>query len=150
MSDFNLHSPGRIGQANTANRIIMAPMTRARTTQPGDIPNLLMAEYYAQRASAGLIISEATQISPQGKGYSFTPGMYSEAQIKGWQQVTGAVHEAGGKMFAQLWHVGRMSHGTFHNGGQPVAPSAIAPNAQVWVEGEMLDCPVPGRSACRK
>ncbi len=143
MSDLNLHSQGRIGPAQTANRIVMAPMTRARTTQPGDIPNALMAEYYAQRASAGLIISEATQISPQGKGYSFTPGIYSEAHIKGWQQITRAVHQAGGKIFAQLWHVGRMSHPSFHNGELPVAPSAIAPDAQVWIDGQMLDCPTP-------
>lgn len=130
------------------NRIVMAPMTRSRTTQPGDIPNAMMATYYAQRASAGLIISEASQISRQGQGYSFTPGIYSEAQITGWLQVTDAVHAAGGKMFIQLWHVGRMSHSIFHGGELPVAPSALNPEAQVWIVNEqgvgaMVDCPTP-------
>ncbi|WP_261841181.1 alkene reductase [Aliamphritea ceti] len=148
MSDLNLQSQGRIGQTSTANRIVMAPMTRARTTQPGDIPNALMAEYYAQRASAGLIISEATQISPQGQGYSYTPGIFSEAHLQGWKLVTEAVHQAEGKIFSQLWHVGRMSHESFHTDGKPVAPSAIEPMAQVWIvdengEGQMLDCPTP-------
>lgn len=130
------------------SRIVMAPMTRCRTTQPGDIPNALMAAYYAQRASAGLIISEATQISRQGQGYSFTPGIYSPAQIAGWRRVTDAVHQAGGRIFLQLWHVGRISHPVFHDGQPPVAPTALAPNAQVWIVGEdgvgrMVDCPVP-------
>ncbi|MDA4570611.1 alkene reductase, partial [Escherichia coli] len=99
-----------------------APMTRSRTSQPGDVPNALMATYYAQRASAGLIVSEATQISRQGQGYSFTPGIYSEAQVDGWRRVTDAVHAAGGRMVLQLWHVGRMSHASFHADGLPVAP----------------------------
>jgi N-ethylmaleimide reductase len=107
-----------------------------------------MAKYYAQRASAGLIITEATQISEQGKGYSFTPGMYSDEQVKGWKKVTQKVHEAGGHIFAQLWHVGRMSHPSFHEDSLTVAPSPLAPDAQVWVVGydgigRMLDCPVP-------
>lgn len=144
-----LFQPYRLGQLDLANRIVMAPMTRCRTTQPGDIPNELMAQYYAQRASAGLIISEATQISPQGKGYSFTPGIHAAAQIDGWRKVTDAVHNAGGRMFLQLWHVGRMSHPSFHTDGQPVAPSAIAPDASVWIadpdtgEGGMVECPTP-------
>lgn len=130
------------------NRIVMAPMTRSRTTQPGDIPNYLMAEYYSQRASAGLIITEATQISKQGQGYSYTPGIYSKEQIDGWKLVTDRVHENFGKIFLQLWHVGRMSHESFHEDGMTVAPSAIAPNASVWVadkdgKGEMLTCPIP-------
>ncbi|MCZ4303965.1 alkene reductase [Zoogloeaceae bacterium G21618-S1] len=130
------------------NRIVMAPMTRSRAAQPGNIPTALMAEYYAQRASAGLIISEATQISPQGQGYSHTPGIHSAAQIDGWRRVTEAVHAAGGRMVLQLWHVGRMSHPVFHDGGLPVAPSALNPDAQVWVMGadgvgRMLDCPTP-------
>jgi N-ethylmaleimide reductase len=130
------------------NRIVMAPMTRARSTQPGDIPNAMMAQYYAQRASAGLIISEASQISPQGKGYSFTPGIYSQEQIEGWRLVNDAVHQAGGKMFLQLWHVGRMSHQSLHPDGRPVAPSALLPEAKVWIanaqgQGEMLECPLP-------
>ncbi len=126
----------------------MAPMTRSRTTQPGDIANTLMAEYYAQRASAGLMITEATQISPQGQGYSFTPGIYSPEQIAGWRLVTEAVHNAGGRIFLQLWHVGRMSHESFHTDGKPVAPSALSPDAQVWIvdprtgQGGMVDCPI--------
>lgn len=143
---FSSHSVGAI---SAQNRIVMAPMTRARSSQPGDIPNAMMAEYYAQRASAGMIVTEATQISRQGQGYSFTPGIYSEEQIEGWRKVTEAVHAKGGKIVLQIWHVGRMSHESFHDDGKPVAPSALAPNAQVWVvnpqtgEGEMLDCPVP-------
>lgn len=131
------------------NRIVMAPMTRARTDQPGNVPNVMMAEYYAQRASAGLIISEATQISQQGQGYSFTPGIHSPEQIRGWKGVTDAVHAAGGRMFLQLWHVGRMSHASFQADGLPVAPSALAPDASVWIvdpatgEGGMVPCPVP-------
>ncbi|WP_412103505.1 alkene reductase [Stappia stellulata] len=131
------------------NRIVMAPMTRARTDQPGNVPNAMMADYYAQRASAGLIVSEATQISPQGQGYSFTPGIHSRAQIAGWRGVTDAVHAAGGRMFLQLWHVGRMSHESFHPDGRPVAPSALSPDASVWVAdpetgaGRMVPSPLP-------
>ncbi|AXE33062.1 alkene reductase [Chromobacterium phragmitis] len=144
----NLFSPLQTGALRLPSRIAMAPMTRCRTDQPGDIPNAMMARYYAQRASAGLIISEATQISRQGQGYSFTPGIYSPAQIDGWRQVTNAVRQAGGRMVLQLWHVGRMSHPVFHDGAAPVAPSAIAPDAQVWVAdekgaGRMADCPTP-------
>jgi N-ethylmaleimide reductase len=148
MKNSTLLSPLDLGPSTLPNRIVMAPMTRARASQPGDVPNPLMAQYYAQRASAGLIISEATQISPQGKGYSFTPGIYSAAQIDGWRLVTDAVHAAGGRIYLQLWHVGRMSHGSLHVDGLPVAPSALAPDAQVWIVGDdgigrMLDCPTP-------
>ena len=138
-----------MGPINLPNRIAVAPMTRARTTQPGDIPTAMMAESYAQRASAGLIITEATQISNQGKGYSFTPGIFTPDQIEGWKLVTDAVHKAGGHIFLQLWHVGRMSHESFHTDGTPVAPSALSPDAQVWIvdpetgEGGMVDCPTP-------
>lgn len=132
------------------NRIVMAPMTRARTMQPGNIPNDLMAQYYAQRASAGLIITEATQISDDSQGYSFTPGVYTAEQIEGWKKVTAAVHEAGGKIFNQIWHVGRVSHPIFQQGNAPIAPSAIAPvGTKVWIvdeahpEGQMVDCPEP-------
>lgn len=130
------------------NRIVMAPMTRCRTTQPGDIPNSLMAEYYAQRSSAGLIITEATQISKQGQGYSYTPGIYTDEQIKGWKNITDTIHNKGEKIFLQIWHVGRMSHPSFHEDKQTVAPSALSPNSTVWVAdehkaGEMLPCPVP-------
>ena len=143
-----IFQPFTSGKFDLPNRIVMAPMTRCRTTQPGDVPNTLMAEYYAQRAGAGLIISEATQISRQGQGYSFTPGIYSREQIAGWRLVTDAVHAAGGRIVLQLWHVGRMSHPVFHEGALPVAPSALAPDAQVWIVGEngvggMVDCPVP-------
>lgn len=137
------------GAIDLPNRVVMAPMTRSRSTQPGDVPNAMMAHYYAQRASAGMIITEATQISPQGKGYSFTPGIHSSEQIAGWRQVTDAVHAKGGRIVLQLWHVGRMSHAMFHEDGKPVAPSAIAPDASVWVvdpksgEGGMVECPVP-------
>jgi N-ethylmaleimide reductase len=116
----------KIGDLTLSNRVIMAPLTRMRSTQPGNIPNALNAEYYAQRASAGLIISEATQISQQGQGYPATPGIYSAEQVEGWKLVTNAVHKAGGKIFLQLWHVGRISHPSLQpNGGQPVAPSAL-------------------------
>jgi N-ethylmaleimide reductase len=91
-----------LGPITLPNRIVMAPMTRSRSTQPGDVPNALMAGYYAQRATAGLIVSEATQISPQGKGYSFTPGIHTDAQVAGWRRVTDAVHAAGGRIFLQL------------------------------------------------
>lgn len=143
-----LFQPVNLGALDLPNRLVMAPMTRARSSQPGNLPNAMMAAYYAQRASAGLIVSEATQVSPQGQGYSFTPGIHSEAQVAGWQGVTRAVHAAGGRMVLQLWHVGRMSHGSFHADGQTVAPSALPPDAQVWVAGEdgtgrMVDAPVP-------
>ncbi|QLG89490.1 alkene reductase [Chitinibacter bivalviorum] len=143
-----LFNPLNMRHLRLPNRVVMAPMTRSRTTQPGDIPNAMMATYYAQRATAGLIITEATQISRQGQGYSFTPGIYSNAQIAGWRKVTDAVHAAGGRIFLQLWHVGRMSHPVFHDGELPVAPSAIDPQAQVWVVnddgvGGMVDCPTP-------
>jgi len=143
-----LLTPLALGPLTLPNRMVMAPMTRARSTQPGDVPNAMMAAYYAQRASAGLIVSEATQISRQGQGYSFTPGIYTEAQVQGWRRVTDAVHAAGGRMVLQLWHVGRMSHPSFHADGLPVAPSALSPEAKVWVAGDdgvgrMVDCPVP-------
>ena len=115
------------------NRFLMAPMTRSRSTQPGDIPNALMAEYYGQRSSAGLIISEATQVSLQGKGYANTPGIYTKEQIEGWRLVTEEVHSKGSKIFLQLWHVGRISSSQV-NGLQPIAPSAeIAKETTVYV-----------------
>lgn len=143
-----LFSSLQLGPLNLPNRMVMAPMTRSRSSQPGDVPNALMAHYYAQRASAGLIVTEATQISRQGQGYSFTPGIYSDAQVAGWRLVTDAVHAAGGRIVLQLWHVGRMSHASFQTDGVPVAPSALSPDAQVWVVGDdgvgrMMDCPMP-------
>lgn len=106
------------------NRFLMAPMTRSRATQPNDIPNVLMAEYYGQRASAGIIITEATQISLQGKGYAKTPGIYTQEQIEGWKLVTDEVHKKGSRIFLQLWHVGRVSSSQV-NGLRPIAPSSI-------------------------
>lgn len=148
MTSQALFRPLQLGPLHLPNRMVMAPMTRARSSQPGNVPNALMAAYYAQRASAGLIVSEATQISPQGQGYSFTPGIHTEAQVQGWRQVTDAVHAAGGRMVLQLWHVGRMSHASFQADGVPVAPSALSPDAQVWVVGDdgvgrMVDSPLP-------
>ena len=105
--------------------MVLSPMTRSRAID-GNVPNPLAATYYAQRASAGLLITEASQVSPQGVGYIRTPGMHSPAQVAGWKKVTDAVHQAGGTIFAQLWHVGRVSHPDFHNGALPVAPSALA------------------------
>jgi len=144
-----LFAPNTLGPLTMPNRMAMSPMTRSRTTQPGNVPNAMMAQYYAQRASAGLIITEATQISQQGQGYSFTPGIYTKEHIAGWKLVTNAVHKADGRIFLQLWHVGRMSHESFHEDGKPVAPSALSPDAQVWVvdpttgQGAMVNCPVP-------
>ncbi len=131
------------------NRIVMAPMTRARTTQPNNIPNKMMGTYYKQRATAGLIISEATQISDDSQGYSFTPGVYLDEQVKGWQPITKTVHDEGAAMFCQLWHVGRVSHPVFQKGEAPIAPSALAPvETQVWIadengQGSMVDCIEP-------
>lgn len=126
MSQSQLFTPLSVGATELPNRIVMAPLTRSRASQPGDVPSAMNAHYYAQRASAGLIISEATQISRQGQGYALTPGMYTDAQEQGWRTVTDAVHGAGGRMAIQLWHVGRISHRLLQDGGQaPVAPSAI-------------------------
>jgi N-ethylmaleimide reductase len=117
------------GELTLPNRVVMAPLTRMRSKQPGNIPVELNAEYYAQRASAGLIISEATQICQQGQGYPATPGIHSPEQVEGWKLVTETVHEAGGRIFLQLWHVGRISHPSHQPGGAlPVAPSAIKPS----------------------
>jgi N-ethylmaleimide reductase len=121
----SLHTPIKIGPYHLPNRIVMAPLTRMRA--PDNSPTDLMATYYAQRASAGLIISEATPISPQGVGYPATPGIYNELQVAGWKKITEAVHAKNGHIFLQLWHVGRISHPDFHGGQLPVAPSAIRP-----------------------
>lgn len=120
-----LFQPYTLCSLELPNRIVMPPMTRSRASQPGDMPNALMAEYYAQRASAGLIISEGTWISPLGKGYAWTPGIYTPAQVAGWRKVTQAVHDAGGRIFAQLWHVGRLSHTSLLDGHAPVSSSAM-------------------------
>lgn len=123
----------KLGDLTLQNRIIMAPLTRMRSKQPGNIPYELNAQYYQQRATAGLIISEATQISQQGQGYPATPGIHSPQQVEGWKLVTDSVHEKGGKMFLQLWHVGRISHSSHQPGSTlPVAPSAIQPSGKTF------------------
>ncbi|MBL7684703.1 MAG: alkene reductase [Deltaproteobacteria bacterium] len=128
----HLLTPVTIGDLKLKNRIWMAPLTRCRATgTEGRVPNALMTEYYQQRASAGLILTEATIVSPMGAGYANTPGIYSEEQMEAWKQVTHAVHQAGGHIFLQLWHVGRVSDPIFLNGELPVAPSAIAPAGHV-------------------
>jgi len=129
MSSFSLFTPLRLGAVESPNRIVMAPLTRMRAGQ-FRIPTALMVEYYSQRASAGLIVTEATAVSQQGTGRPNTPGIYTSQQVAGWQRVTEAVHHAGGRIFLQLWHMGRVSHPSFQpNGGLPVAPSAIAPKS---------------------
>ncbi|MEM9064449.1 MAG: alkene reductase [Planctomycetota bacterium] len=142
MADI-LFEPIELGEITAPNRVFMAPLTRSRSRQPGDVPWELNAEYYRQRAGAGLIISEATQVSPTAKGYAFTPGMYSAEQIKGWKLVTDAVHGAGGRIFAQLWHVGRVSHVDLQPSGQaPVAPSAIRGQNQTYIGANSGRVPV--------
>lgn len=126
----SLFQPLKLGDLKLPNRILMAPLTRSRAGV-SRIPNALMAEYYSQRASAGLIVSEATVVTPMGIGYADTPGIWSAEQVAGWKRVTQAVHAAGGRMFLQLWHVGRISHPVFLDGKLPVAPSAVAPNGNV-------------------
>ncbi|TQQ06550.1 alkene reductase [Vibrio cholerae] len=144
-----LFEPTDVKQLTLQNRVVMAPMTRARSSQPGNIPNPMMATYYQQRASAGLIISEATQISDDAQGYSFTPGVYTDEQVSGWKSVTQAVKQQGAAMFCQLWHVGRVSHPVFQKGQLPIAPSALKPvETQVWIadeqgNGHMVDCVEP-------
>ncbi len=127
---LKLLEPLSIGDLHLANRILMSPLTRCRASA-GRVPNALMRDYYVQRASAGLIISEATSVSPMGVGYPNTPGIWSPEQTAGWQQITEAVHAAGGRMFLQLWHVGRVSDPSYLDGELPVAPSAIAPKGHV-------------------
>lgn len=123
----NLFTPLKIGAITVPNRVLMAPLTRLRSIEPGDIPTPLMGEYYRQRASAGLIISEATQISAQAKGYAGAPGLHSPEQIAAWKKITDGVHAENGHMAVQLWHTGRISHNSLQPGGQaPVAPSAIS------------------------
>jgi len=144
MNFDTLFSQYTLGNLTLPHRIVMAPLTRCRSSQPGDIPNDLNAKYYQQRSSAALIIAEATYISPQGKGYAFTPGIYSAAQIQGWQKVTESVHDQNSTIFLQLWHVGRVSHSALQIDNQlPVAPSAIAVEGQAFTEQGMLDFEVP-------
>lgn len=137
-----LFSSYELGPLQLKNRFVMSPMTRSRAVE-GRVPNPLAAEYYAQRAGAGLIITEATQVSPQGIGYVRTPGIHSKEQVEGWKKITDAVHKAGGKIFLQLWHVGRISHSDFHDGQPPVAPSAIAAEGKTWTQEGQKDYSKP-------
>ncbi|MCC5787400.1 MAG: alkene reductase [Phycisphaerales bacterium] len=138
-----LVSPLQLGPLTLPNRVLMAPLTRSRSKQPGDIPWELNARYYAQRASSGLIIAEASQISPQGKGYAFTPGIHTDDQAEGWRLVTDAVHAAGGRIFLQLWHVGRISHSDLQPNKQPpVAPSAIRAESMTYTSKDSGRVPV--------
>ena len=145
MSQDPLFAPLRIGAVEAPNRILMAPLTRSRAGQPGDVPTALNAEYYAQRATAGLIVTEATHVDPRGKGYAWTPGIYSDAQEAGWRSVVDGVHHAGGRIALQLWHVGRISHRWLQpNGEAPLAPSAVRADAQCFVvspEGQPMNAP---------
>ncbi|MGD9958218.1 N-ethylmaleimide reductase [Nocardioides sp.] len=144
----SLFEPLTLGAVSVPHRIFMAPLTRMRSTQPGDVPNDLMLDYYVQRASAGLIISEGAQISPEGKGYMDTPGIHSAEQVAGWRRITDAVHAAGGRIACQLWHVGRVSHESFHQGELPVSASALPYRNRTSVRGEdglptRVNCPTP-------
>jgi N-ethylmaleimide reductase len=128
----DLFSPVQLGPYELGNRLVMAPMTRQRAGR-GNVPQALNALYYAQRASAGLIITEATQVSPQGVGYPNTPGIHTADQVRGWRRVTEAVHRRDGRIFLQLWHVGRISHPSLQpDGALPVAPSAIRPEGEAY------------------
>jgi N-ethylmaleimide reductase len=145
MSDANgrLLEPYEFGNITLRNRVVMAPLTRNRAAE-GNVPSPLAVEYYAQRASSGLIITEATQVSPQGQGYQATPGIHSEAQVAGWKKVTDAVHKRGGRIFLQLWHVGRISHVSLQpDGAAPVAPSAIRAKTKTLVGTQFVDVSEP-------
>jgi len=133
----SLFQPYRLGPFNLPYRIVMAPLTRSRARQPGNVPSSLAACYYAQRASAALIVSEATQVSMQGQGYAWTPGIHSREQVEAWHRVTRAVHQANGLIFNQLWHVGRISHPALQPDNMlPVAPSAIIPQGKAFIEND--------------
>ena len=132
-SNVNLFSPFKLGQLKLPHRMVMAPLTRMRASD-GNVPTEMNVEYYKQRASAALIITECTQVSPQGRGYALSPGIHSSEQIAGWRQVTDAVHTLGGRIFMQLWHAGRTSHPELQPGGAlPVAPSAIATEGNAYL-----------------
>lgn len=150
MKHKTLFTSINLGRHTLKNRIVLPPLTRQRSAQPGDIATELMATYYRQRASAGFMVSEGTQIEPRGQGYAWTPGIYTQAQIEGWRKVTEAVHAEGGVIFAQLWHVGRVSHNELQPGGEaPVAPSAIqAQKVKAFIQtgpgvGELVQPPEP-------
>ncbi|WP_322048358.1 alkene reductase [Paraburkholderia sp. J67] len=145
----NLFKSIKVGKLHLEHRVAMAPLTRSRSAQPGNVPSAMNVEYYRQRASAALIITEATQISQQGQGYAWTPGIYTDEQVQGWRAVSDAVHREGGHIFLQLWHVGRVSHPIFQpDGALPVAPSALPVNGKTFIiddegNGVWGDVPVP-------
>ena len=136
MKHSSLFTETKLGSYTLKNRIVLPPLTRSRSSQPGNVPNELMAQYYCQRSDAGFMVTEGTQIEPRGQGYAWTPGIHSQEQVEGWKLVTDAVHEKGGVIFCQLWHVGRVSHTTLQpNQSAPVAPSAITADAvKVFIE----------------
>jgi N-ethylmaleimide reductase len=143
MTAITLFTPIDVGPYTLKNRLVMAPLTRCRAGADG-VPSEIMAEYYGQRATAGLIISEATCVSPQGLGYMNTPGLWNGAQVAAWNRVTQAVHDRGGRLFCQLWHVGRISHPDLQpDGALPVAPSAIRPAGQVYTPTGLKDYVTP-------
>ena len=142
MTSQTLFTPFAVAALTFPNRIVLAPMTRSRAVD-GNVPNPLAAIYYAQRASAGLLITEGTQVSPQGVGYIRTPGIHSAEQVAGWKAITDAVHAAGGRIFAQLWHVGRVSHPDFHGGALPVAPSALRADGEAFTAAGRQPLPTP-------
>jgi N-ethylmaleimide reductase len=142
-SASKLFEPYKLGAITLSNRTVMAPLTRNRAVD-GLVPNPLAVEYYGQRASAGLLITEASQVSQQGQGYQDTPGIYSQEQVAGWRKVTDRVHERGGHIYLQLWHVGRISHTTLQpNGGAPVAPSTVRANGKTFVGGSFVEVSEP-------
>ena len=143
MNKMELLKPFNMKDLKLRNRVVMAPMTRSRAKNPENRVTEVIAEYYRQRSTAGLIITEGSQISRQAVGYISTPGIYSEAQVEAWKMVTNAVHKEGGKIFIQLWHVGRMSHPDFHDGGLPVAPSAINANEKSFTREGFKPTPTP-------
>ena len=144
MSQTKLFEPYKLGPITLPNRLVMAPLTRNRAVPPGMVPSPLAVDYYAQRASAGLLITEASQVSQQGQGYQDTPGIYSKEQVAGWRKVTDRVHEKGGRIFIQIWHVGRVSHDSLQpDGGKPVAPSAIRAKGKTFVNGTFTEISEP-------
>lgn len=138
-----LLDPLVIGELRLPNRVVMAPLTRNRASGVGRVPNALMREYYTQRASAGLLISEATSVAPSGVGYPHTPGIWSTEQVAGWREIVDGVHQAGGRIVLQLWHVGRISDPSYHDGAPPVAPSAIAAQGHVSLLRPQRPYPLP-------
>jgi N-ethylmaleimide reductase len=144
MSSAKLFEPFKLGPITLPNRLVMAPLTRNRAVPPGMVPSPLAVDYYGQRASAGLLITEASQVSQQGQGYQDTPGIYSKEQVEGWRKVADRVHERGGRIFIQIWHVGRISHTSLQvGGGKPVAPSAIRAKGKTFVNGTFTDISEP-------